>query len=151
MKSLLNKIFKKPSIEVSSYDTTHLFNGVKDFIENNNLKLFSIKSYVQNNSTVSKYNRDKREINIPKDFSEDSINKKNIEEVKTLYGPNTIDTIVSHEFGHSIQHRALLNQESLGNWDIGANGDICLTKFGYSDYRVDLTYIKTLKQSNNLN
>ena len=46
MKSLLNKIFKKPSIEVSSYDTTHIFNGVKDFIENNNLKLFSIKSYV---------------------------------------------------------------------------------------------------------
>lgn len=129
MKALWNKIFNNPSKEVSAYETTHHFNGVKDFIEYNNLKLYSIKSYIQNNSVLSKYDRNTREINIPRDFSEDPINKKIINKAEIIYEKNTLDTIIAHEFGHSIQHRALLKQESLGNWDIGKNGDICLTKF----------------------
>ncbi len=128
MKNLLDKTIMYFKNLVSKNETRVHVNHTLKFLSNNELYFYPIDRIYQNNINICKYSKQTNSINIPGNFSVNVENKKIYEKTNNHYGNNALDVIISHELGHQTQHQFLKKQESVGNWNIGEYGDICLTK-----------------------
>ncbi len=138
MKNLLDKTIMYFRNLVSKNETRVNVNQTLKFLSNNELYFYHIDRIYQNNINTCKYSKQTNTINIPGNFSVNVENKKIYEKTNDNYGNNALDIIISHELGHQTQHQFLKKQESVGNWNIGEYGDICLTKTeGYNQKTID--------------
>lgn len=136
LNNLLLKYSKKTSTNTNG--TQYDIDQILDFIEVNNLTFYNKKDYQQKDKESFKYNRVSNKINIPNNFSKNKENQKIYEGALKNYNNNALDVIICHELGHQTQHQFLKKQESVGNWNIGEYGDICLTKTeGYNQKIID--------------
>lgn len=123
---------------VSKNETRTNVNQILTFLSENEMYFYPIDRIYQSNINICKYSKQTNAINIPSDFSVNIENKKSYEKTTENYGNNALDVIISHELGHQTQHQFLKKQESIGNWNIGEYGDICLTKTeGYNQKIVE--------------
>jgi hypothetical protein len=135
---MIKKIFNKVNDFLSPNETGDKVEDIFNFINDKKLIFYNIKKYNQINYETFKYIRKTKEINIPGNFLKLDTNKKIYEEANNNYGNTALDVIISHEFGHQTHHQFLRKQESLGNWNIAKNGDICLTKFEFFNQKATL-------------
>lgn len=125
----MGNFFNKIDSFLSSSEKDDKVENIFNFINNSKLSFYHLGKYKQSNLEDIRYIRAFKTINIPSDFSKLKNNNSVYEEANIEYGDIGLDVIISHEFGHQIQHQFVCKHESLGSWDIANNGDICLTKF----------------------
>lgn len=147
MKNLLNKSTIYFRNLVSKNETRTNVNQILTFLSEKEMYFYPINRVYQNNIDTCKYSKQTNTINIPSDFSVNIENKKNYEKTTENYGNNALDVIISHELGHQTQHQFLKKQESIGNWNIGRDGDICLTKF--EEYNQKIVEAQDFFKANN--